>query len=77
MSSDKAKALPAFQAKWSTRLELTSTLCHLMDKPETYSSDDIAGIGSFVISLYSVTCRPNLTDEVSTVPHSGINSRFI
>ena len=43
-------------AKWSTRPELTSTLCHLMDKPETPSSDDIAVIESFVISLYSVSC---------------------
>ena len=43
-------------AKWSTRPELTSTLCHLMDKPETPSSDDIAVIESFIISLYSVYC---------------------
>ena len=49
-------------AKWSTRPEFTATLCHLMDKPETPSSDDIAVIESFVISLYSVTCRPTLTD---------------
>ena len=47
-------------AKWSTRPELTTTLCHLMDKPETPSSDDIAVIESFVISLYSVSCT--LTD---------------
>ena len=47
-------------AKWSTRPELTTTLCHLMDKPETSSSDDIAVIESFVISLYSVSCT--LTD---------------
>ena len=47
-------------AKWSTRPELTATLCHLMDKPETPSSDDIAVIESFVISLYSVSCT--LTD---------------
>ena len=69
MSSAKAKALPAFHAltgsnntsffsgyaKWSTRPELTTTLCHPMDKPETPSSDDIAAIESFVISLYSVS----------------------
>ena len=47
-------------AKWSTRPELISTLCHLMDKPVTHSSDDIAVIESFVISLYSVSCT--LTD---------------
>ena len=47
-------------AKWSTRPELTATLCHLMDKPETPSSDDITVIESFVISLYSITCT--LTD---------------
>ena len=52
MSSDKAK--------WSTRPELTTTLCPLMDKPDTRSSDDIAVIESFVISLYSVSCT--LTD---------------
>ena len=28
-------------AKWSTRPELTATLCHLMDQLETHSSDDI------------------------------------
>ena len=39
-------------AKWSTRPELTTTLCHLMDKPETPSLDDIAVIESFIISLY-------------------------
>ena len=43
-------------AKWSTRPELTTTLCHLMDKPETHSSDGIAVIESFVISLHSVSC---------------------
>ena len=32
--------------------ELTTTLCHLMDQLETHSSDDIAVIKSFVISLY-------------------------
>ena len=42
-------------AKWSTRPELTTTLCHLMYKPETPSSDDIAVIENFVISLYSVS----------------------
>ena len=47
-------------AKWSTRPDLTTTLCHMMDKPETPSSDDIAVIESFVISLYSVSCT--LTD---------------
>ena len=47
-------------AKWSTRPELTTTLCHLMDKTETPSSDGIAVIESFVISLYSVSCT--LTD---------------
>ena len=35
-------------------------LCHMMDKPVTPSSDDIAVIESFVISLYSVSCT--LTD---------------
>ena len=47
-------------AKWSTRPKLTATLCHLTDKPETPSSNDIDVIESFVISLYSVTCT--LTD---------------
>ena len=47
-------------AKWSTRPGLTTTLCHLMDKPESPSSDDIALFESFVISLYSVSCT--LTD---------------
>ena len=47
-------------AKWSTLPELKTTLCHLMDKPETPSSDDIAVIESFVISLYWVSCT--LTD---------------
>ena len=47
-------------AKWSTWPELTTTLCHLMDKPETPSSDGIAVIESFIISLYSVSCT--LTD---------------
>ena len=49
-------------AKWRgpTRPELTATLCHLMDKPETPSSNNIDVIESFVISLYSVTCT--LTD---------------
>ena len=47
-------------AKWSTRPELTATLCHLMDKPETPSLDDIAVTEIFVISLYSVYCT--LTD---------------
>ena len=47
-------------AKWGTRPELTTTLCHLMDKPETPSSDYIAVIESFVISLYSLSCT--LTD---------------
>ena len=37
------------------RPEFKSTpFCHLMDKPETPSSDDIAVIKSFVISLYPV-----------------------
>ena len=31
-------------------------LCHLMDKPETPSSDDIAVTESFIISLHSVHC---------------------
>ena len=44
--------------KWSTRPELTTTLCHLMDKPETPSSDDNAAIESFVIPFYSVSCTP-------------------
>ena len=48
-------------AKWSTIPYLRTTLCHLMDKPETTSSDDIAVTESFVISLYSVYCT--LTDE--------------
>ena len=47
-------------AKWTTRPELTATLCHLMDKPEAPSSDGIAVIENFVISLYSVSCT--LTD---------------
>ena len=51
-------------AKWSTRPELTTMLCHLMDKPVSPSSDDIAVIESFVISLYSVSCT--LTDVNQT-----------
>ena len=47
-------------AKWTTRPELTTTLCHLMDKPQTPSSDDIACFESFLISLYSVSF--SLTD---------------
>ena len=47
-------------AKWSPRPELIATICRLMDKPETPSSDDIAVTESFVISLYSVSCT--LTD---------------
>ena len=47
-------------AKWSTRPELTITLYHLMVKPETPSSDGIAVIESFVLSLYSISCT--LTD---------------
>ena len=47
-------------AKWSMRPELTIMLYHLMDKPERPSSDDIAVIESFIISLYSVSCT--LTD---------------
>ena len=43
-------------AKWSTRPELTTMPCHLMDKSVTLSSDDIAVIEIFVISLYSVSC---------------------
>ena len=39
---------------------VSTTHCHLMDKPETHYSDDIAVIESFVISLYSVSCT--LTD---------------
>ena len=49
-------------AKWSTRPELTATLCHLMDQLETHSSDDIAVIESFVIlSIVFVSCT--LTDD--------------
>ena len=47
-------------AKRSTRPELTTTLCHLMDKPETPSSDNIVVNESFVISLIWVSCT--LTD---------------
>ena len=43
-----------------TGIELTTTLCRLMDKPETPSTDGIALIESFVISLYSVSST--LTD---------------
>ena len=50
---------PAY-ATWSTMPELTSTLCHMMYKPETPSSDDIAVTESFVIPLYSASCT--LTD---------------
>ena len=31
-------------------------LCHLMDKPETTSSDDIAVTESFVVLLHSASC---------------------
>ena len=50
-------------AKWSTRPELATTLCHLKDKPETPSSDDIAVIESFVISLYSVSCTQTVVNQ--------------
>ena len=80
MNSAKAKALPAFHAligsdntslfsgtgKKSAYAKLTTTLCHLMDKPETPSSYDIAVIESFVISLYSVSC--SLTDVKQSAP---------
>ncbi len=46
--------------KWSTRPELTTALCHLMEMPLTLSADDVDVIESFVVSLYSVTCT--LTD---------------
>ena len=47
-------------AKWSARPELTTTLWYLMYKPETPSSDGIAVIESFLITLYLVYCT--LTD---------------
>ena len=62
--SSTGKKSAAAYAKWSTRPELTTTLCHLMDKPETPSSDGIAVTESFVISLYSVSCT--LTDVNKT-----------
>ena len=43
-------------AKWCTRPDLTTALCHLMNRPLTLSSEDLCVIESFVISLYSVTC---------------------
>ena len=43
-------------AKWCTRPDLTTALCHLMQRPLTLSSEDIQVIESFVISLYSASC---------------------
>ena len=60
-------------AKWSTLPEITTTLCHMMDKPETPSSDDIAVIESFVISLYTVTCT---LMDVNQVPADYSISRL-
>ena len=60
-------------AKWSTRPELTATLYHLMDKPETPSSDDIAVIESFVISLYSVSC---ILTDVNQTQHAQSSRTF-
>ena len=42
--------------KWKTRPDLTTTLCHLMERSLTLSSEDIKVIQSFVASLYSVNC---------------------
>ena len=42
--------------KWDTRPDLTTALCHLMERPLILSSEDIKAIESFVVSLYSVTC---------------------
>ena len=42
--------------KWSTNPNLTTALCHLMDRPSSLSSEDINSIESFVITLYSTSC---------------------
>ena len=42
--------------KWSTRPDLTTTLCYLMERPLTITLEDIKVIDSFVVTLYSVTC---------------------
>ena len=39
-------------AKWSTRPELTNLLCHLMDKPETPSSDE--SLSSRALSFHCI-----------------------
>ena len=35
-------------------------LCHMMDKPETPSSNDIAVTESFIVSLYFVYCAGSI-----------------
>ena len=42
--------------KWATPPDLTTTLCHLMERPLVPSSEDIEVIERFVVTLYSVTC---------------------
>ena len=66
VSPIKAYALPAFHAltgcnntsygMWSTRPDLTTTLCYLMERPLTITLEDIKVIDSYVVTLYSVTC---------------------
>ena len=41
--------------KWATRPELTTALCHLMERPLTFPFEDIKVFKSFVVSLYSAT----------------------
>ncbi len=43
-------------AKWCTRPDLTTALCHLMQRPPTLSPEDIDVIESYVVLLYSITC---------------------
>ena len=92
MSSDKAKALPAFHAlagsdntsffsgtvkksayaKWGTRPELTATLCHMMDKPETLSSDEYRchrELCHLIVFgfLYSGGCQPSAPADIRLI----------
>ena len=42
--------------KWLARPELTTALCHIMDRPDKLEEEYIDIISKYVIALYSVTC---------------------
>ena len=42
--------------EWAMRPDLTTTICHLMERPLTLSSEDVEVIESFIVSLHSLTC---------------------